>query len=64
MGSLEKDITADVVLSLSDVEFPNWFDDNLITPIVLLKSTFAIISDIFTQDIKNAQLAFPNVKIR
>jgi hypothetical protein len=58
------EITADVVLSIGDVELPNWIGEDLITPLVLLKTTFNIISDIFLNDVKNARVAFPHAKIR
>jgi len=58
------DVKVDVVLAISDVAFPKLLEKILTTPFVLMHSIFTMLNNILIADIQNAQIAFPNARIR
>ena len=54
----------DVILAVGDTNYPGFLENLLMTPFVLLKTTFGLVNNIFVKDIQNARHAFPHAKIR
>ena len=62
--SFDIEVRVDVILAISDVAYPGLLDKIMTTPLVLFHSIYTMLNNILIADIQNAEISFPQAKIR